>query len=195
MGERPPRQGAAGRLLATQQVGGQARGELYDKITIERSLNAYKYEKEIGNLAVWRVSSAKPGNGVDLLVDGRDDTYWQSDGSQPHLITLQFQQKIRVSRIAVQTDYRMDESYTPQRVALCIGTRWSDMKVLRTDDVHEPQGWIMIPLMKSSVTNLDLPPREWCELLFCVTLIECTRKLATTKKSFVEPSLLECVQP
>jgi anaphase-promoting complex subunit 10 len=106
------------------------------------------------------------GAGVDLLVDGRDDTYWQSDGSQPHLITLQFQQKIRVSRIALQADYRMDESYTPQRVALCIGTRWSDMKVLRTDEVHEPQGWIMIPLMKSSVTNLDEPPREWCECLF-----------------------------
>jgi hypothetical protein len=64
MGDRPPRQGAAGRMIAAQQGGGQARGDLYDKITIERSISAYKYEKEIGSLAVWRVSSAKPGNGM-----------------------------------------------------------------------------------------------------------------------------------
>jgi len=67
MGERPPRQGAAGRVLAGQPSGGQARGDLYDKLTIERSLSTYKYEKEIGNLAVWRVSSAKPGNGRLLV--------------------------------------------------------------------------------------------------------------------------------
>jgi len=49
--------------------------------------------REIGRLAVWSVTSAKPGNGVELLRDGREDTYWQSDGSQPHLINVQFQKK------------------------------------------------------------------------------------------------------
>jgi anaphase-promoting complex subunit 10 len=91
--------------------------------------------------------------GVDLLVDDKNDTYWQSDGTQPHLITLQFQQTVEVSRIAVQTDYRMDESYTPQKLSVRIGTRWSDMKVLRTDEVQEPQGWIVIPLGKGSVSG------------------------------------------
>jgi anaphase-promoting complex subunit 10 len=33
--------------------------------------------KEVGDLAVWSVSSAKPGNGVELLRDGSTDTYWQ----------------------------------------------------------------------------------------------------------------------
>ena len=54
--------------------------------------------REIGRLAVWSVTSAKPGNGVELLRDGRDDTYWQSDGAQPHLVNVQFQKK--VGRIA-----------------------------------------------------------------------------------------------
>jgi hypothetical protein len=52
--------------------------------------------REIGRLAVWSVTSAKPGNGVELLRDGREDTYWQSDGAQPHLVNVQFQKKVGV---------------------------------------------------------------------------------------------------
>lgn len=33
--------------------------------------------REIGGQAVWSVTSAKPGNGVELLRDGKIDTYWQ----------------------------------------------------------------------------------------------------------------------
>lgn len=50
--------------------------------------------REIGRLAVWSVTTAKPGNGVELLRDGREDTYWQSDGAQPHLVNVQFQKKV-----------------------------------------------------------------------------------------------------
>lgn len=52
--------------------------------------------REIGHLAVWNVTSAKPGNGVELLRDGNKDTYWQSDGTQPHLVDIQFQKKMYV---------------------------------------------------------------------------------------------------
>ena len=50
---------------------------------------------EIGKLAVWSVTSAKPGNGVELLRDNNLDTYWQSDGAQPHLVNIQFQKGAR----------------------------------------------------------------------------------------------------
>jgi anaphase-promoting complex subunit 10 len=33
--------------------------------------------KELGGLAAWAVTSAKPGSGVELLRDGSNDTYWQ----------------------------------------------------------------------------------------------------------------------
>jgi hypothetical protein len=52
--------------------------------------------REVGHLAVWTVTSAKPGNGVELLRDGNKDTYWQSDGTQPHLVDIQFQKKMHV---------------------------------------------------------------------------------------------------
>jgi hypothetical protein len=33
--------------------------------------------REIGHLASWSVTSAKPGNGVELLRDGNTATFWQ----------------------------------------------------------------------------------------------------------------------
>ncbi len=84
--------------------------------------------------------------GVDLLIDGSSDTYWQSDGLQPHTITLHFQQFVAISKVAIQANYRMDESYTPQRFSVSVGTRWSDMTCIRTEEVVEPQGWIVLPI-------------------------------------------------
>lgn len=34
-------------------------------------------KREIGKLAVWTVTSAKPGNGVELMRDDNLETYWQ----------------------------------------------------------------------------------------------------------------------
>ncbi len=34
-------------------------------------------KREIGKLAVWSVSSNKPGNGVEMLRDNNLGTYWQ----------------------------------------------------------------------------------------------------------------------
>ena len=60
------------------------------------------------------------------------DTYWQSDGQLPHLVNvqvssfqdncsvqfhLQFRRKTTVSEVAIYTDYKLDESYTPTRRA------------------------------------------------------------------------------
>lgn len=103
------------------------------------------------------MSSAKPGNGVDLLVDNQSETYWQSDGSQPHLITLEFQQMVHVSKVAIQVNYSMDESYTPHRIAVRIGTRSSDIRVVTTEEVQEPQGWITIPLYEGHPDRIRQP--------------------------------------
>lgn len=47
--------------------------------------------REIGDLAVWALSSAKQGHGVDELRDNNTDTFWQSDSTQPHFINIEFQ--------------------------------------------------------------------------------------------------------
>ena len=55
------------------------------------------HTREVGGQAVWSVTSAKAGNGVELLRDDRDDTYWQSDGAQPHLVSINFSKKVLVN--------------------------------------------------------------------------------------------------
>ena len=71
--------------------------------------------REVGDQAVWSLSSCKPGFGVDQLRDNNTETYWQSDGPQPHLVNIQFRHKTLVDSVAIYTDFKLDESYTPNR--------------------------------------------------------------------------------
>ncbi|CAN6446693.1 unnamed protein product [Victoria cruziana] len=51
---------------------------------------------EMAKKAAGSVSSFKQGNGVLSLTDANLDTYWQSDGAQPHLLNIQFQKKVKL---------------------------------------------------------------------------------------------------
>eukprot|EP00892_Ulva_mutabilis_P012186 jgi/Ulvmu1/933/UM102_0016.1 len=107
--------------------------------------------REIGHLAVWTVTSAKPGNGVELLRDGSKDTYWQSDGTQPHLVDIQFQKKMHIKELALYLDYRLDESYTPKHISVRAGNSFTDMTEIHTQELDEPHGWIRIPLLTQNI--------------------------------------------
>mmetsp|Transcript_36381 Transcript_36381/g.34404 ORF Transcript_36381/g.34404 Transcript_36381/m.34404 type:complete len:145 (+) Transcript_36381:57-491(+) len=69
-------------------------------------------KRELGVDAVFSISTAKPGNGVEQLRDDSNDTYWQSDGAAPHLINMQFLKKVAVTQICFYLDFTIDESYT-----------------------------------------------------------------------------------
>tara|TARA_B110000977_G_scaffold49146_1_gene66710 strand:+ start:366 stop:965 length:600 start_codon:yes stop_codon:yes gene_type:complete len=101
---------------------------------------------EIGKLAVWSVTSAKPGNGVELLRDGNLDTYWQSDGAQPHLVNVQFHRKVKVREIALYADYKLDESYTPSKISVRAGNSFHDLREICVVDLDEPVGWTRVRL-------------------------------------------------
>ena len=86
--------------------------------------------REIGHEAVWSLSTAKPGNGVEQLRDNNSDTYWQSDGGQPHRINIQFHKKMSISQIWFYLDYKLDESYTPKKMCIRCGTTFHDLQDL-----------------------------------------------------------------
>eukprot|EP00899_Mesostigma_viride_P020316 jgi/Mesvir1/28286/Mv04809-RA.1 len=109
--------------------------------------------REIGGLAVWSVTSAKPGNGVELLRDGNVDTYWQSDGAQPHLVNIQFQRKVCITEISVYADYKKDESYTPSKISIRGGNSLVDLREIKLVEVEQPVGWIEIPLAPNDSTE------------------------------------------
>lgn len=102
--------------------------------------------RELGDEAAWSLSSAKPGNGVEQLRDGSTETFWQSDGPQPHLINIQFGRKVRVAELRIYTSYKVDESYTPSCISVRIGTSHHDLQEVQVVDLKEPDGWIVVPL-------------------------------------------------
>jgi len=68
----------------------------------------------------------------------------RSDGPQPHLINIQFHKKMRVNEIKIYTDFKLDESYTPSRIAIRVGSTFHDLRDIHTEELNEPSGWVSI---------------------------------------------------
>ena len=48
--------------------------------------------------------------------------------------------------MAVYTDFKLDESYTPTRISIRVGTNFNDLQEIEVVDLQEPSGWVEIPL-------------------------------------------------
>jgi len=120
------------------------------EVKISDSLISNESEKEVGLDAIWSLSTAKPGNGVEQLRDECLETYWQSDGTQPHLINIQFLKKVVISKVCLYLDFAADESYTPKKVSIRSGTSQHDLVDIATIDLHEPVGWINVLLSEAA---------------------------------------------
>jgi anaphase-promoting complex subunit 10 len=105
---------------------------------------------EVGDEAVFTLSSAKPGNGVEQLRDGNTDSFWQSDGPQPHSINIQFHKNMRLKEVSFYTDFKLDESYTPAKVSVRAGSCLQDLSEIIVLDLDEPSGWVTIPLVPNA---------------------------------------------
>eukprot|EP00039_Didymoeca_costata_P001052 m.49268 g.49268 ORF g.49268 m.49268 type:complete len:184 (+) comp10606_c0_seq1:15-566(+) len=105
-----------------------------------------RHLREIGGNAVWSLSSCKQGFGVQQLRDGLTSTYWQSDGPQPHAINVQFLKKTAVKELAIYAEYRQDESYTPSKISIRVGSNFHDLREIKEVELNEPEGWVTIPL-------------------------------------------------
>ncbi len=108
--------------------------------------NLKKGKKEIGEEAVWVLSSAKQGNGIHQLRDNNLETFWQSDGPIPHLVDIQFTKKTKISEIAFYLDIKTDESYTPEILSIRGGIHMQNLKEIEQVQLDNPTGWITVPL-------------------------------------------------
>ena len=48
--------------------------------------------------------------------------------------------------MAVYTDFKLDESYTPTRISIRVGTNFNDLQEIEVVELQEPTGWVEIPL-------------------------------------------------
>ncbi|GMG20413.1 unnamed protein product [Ambrosiozyma monospora] len=109
---------------------------------------------DIGNLASWNVSSAKSGYGVRDLREDTPSSYWQSDGSQPHFITVHFTKCVSVERISLFLNYQADESYTPSKILILAGSGEHDLIEVSSNEFIEPVGWQHITFKGIRADNL-----------------------------------------
>lgn len=110
------------------------------------SLIVLHNSRDITSHATWVLSSAKTSNGIHDLLDSSLDTYWQSDGSQPHCITLSFKKKMSISHLVLYLDYTLDESYTPSQLTILCGMTTQELEEIKNVELQQPVGWICIPL-------------------------------------------------
>ncbi|KAH9838789.1 APC10-domain-containing protein [Rhodofomes roseus] len=97
---------------------------------------------DIGHLAKWSVSSHKFGFGPECLTDDEPDTFWHSDGPQPHFITIEFPRKVAIQKLSVYLSFPLDDSYTPATLAVRAGTGPTDLQDVRIVTLEKPDGWI-----------------------------------------------------
>ncbi|KZT57902.1 anaphase-promoting complex, subunit 10 [Calocera cornea HHB12733] len=105
-----------------------------------------KYQS-LGHLASWSVSSAKYGFGVECLYDDDPSTFWQSDGPQPHFISLHFPRRVKVQKISMYLDAGLDESYTPNKLCIRAGTTVHDLQDVRMVSFEKPIGWVTFDVL------------------------------------------------
>ena len=126
--------------------GGGEDGEGPFIISTSAALAAYAKKQciiDMGESASWSVSTAKHGNGVEMLIDGNPETFWQSDGGHPHTITIQFPKLTSLSAAAVLLNHSADESYTPRSIVCIYGTHDREgHEIIAT--VAQPNGWLVL---------------------------------------------------
>ncbi|KAF8226422.1 anaphase-promoting complex, subunit 10 [Tricholoma matsutake] len=108
---------------------------------------------DISARAKWSVSSYKFGFGAECLRDDDPETFWHSDGPQPHFITAEFPRKVAIQKISIHLSFQHDDSYTPSALSIRAGTGPSDLQDVRVVTLEKPEGWITFDV--SSEPNED----------------------------------------
>lgn len=117
--------------------------------------------RDISSLATWTLSSAKPGCALAQLRHPSPAFFWQSDGPQPHTLTLHFFKLVSIVKIRIYLDFKLDESYTPTKMKFFAGmsegglvefASWEvessvdEVTGEMSNNVKKIRGWIEIPL-------------------------------------------------
>lgn len=104
--------------------------------------------KEISSLASWTVSSSKPGCGVSALRSSDMTQFWQSDGPQPHYLTIHFFKLVSIVHMRLFLNFDHDESYTPTKIQFWAGMGTHDLQEFAEMSFEHPKGWISVDFDK-----------------------------------------------
>eukprot|EP00297_Palpitomonas_bilix_P014303 CAMPEP_0113892426 /NCGR_PEP_ID=MMETSP0780_2-20120614/15409_1 /TAXON_ID=652834 /ORGANISM="Palpitomonas bilix" /LENGTH=234 /DNA_ID=CAMNT_0000882361 /DNA_START=110 /DNA_END=815 /DNA_ORIENTATION=- /assembly_acc=CAM_ASM_000599 len=133
-------------------------------------------------------STAKAGNGPELLLDGNVETFWQSDAQLPHTITLEFQRRMKLKSLCLYISLAEDDSYTPLAFSIRFGTYRDCLQLLRGVNLDCPNGWVVVPLVDpnlADVTDTTLNTRDAPPLRTHILEVVITKNAQTGKDCHV----------
>ena len=93
--------------------------------------------RDISSLATWTLSSSKPGCALAQLRHPSPAFFWQSDGPQPHTLTLHFFKLVAIVKMRVYLDFELDESYTATKMKFFAGMSESALVEFGAWEVQE----------------------------------------------------------
>lgn len=68
--------------------------------------------------------------------------FWQSDGPQPHLLSIHFFKLVAIVHMRIYLDFHADESYTPTKIQFLAGMGVHDIQEFAEMTFDQPVGWI-----------------------------------------------------
>jgi anaphase-promoting complex subunit 10 len=157
----PDNSQASTRALTAASELGEAEASYLSVQQMAEEAHALEGLREIGSLATWTLSSCKPSCGLPQLRSPNTSLFWQSDGAQPHMLTLYFARLVSIVKIRFYLDFELDESYTPTQLSFYAGmsegslvhfASWSCSEEVDPEtgeshnSVEQVKGWIDVDL-------------------------------------------------
>lgn len=107
--------------------------------------------KDITKSALWTVSTVKGGYEISQMLDGKKDTFWQSDSIPPHWISAQFSKQTYITKISFYLSIQNDETYSPSEFIISIGNDPSALVEYKKIEPKVSQGRFDINLNVSTI--------------------------------------------
>lgn len=108
----------------------------------------------VNNLALWKASSSKTGNPIENILNDDPNSFWQSDGGQPHTIDIYFTHRMDIILLSLYFSLASDESYTPKLFKVYVGHSPSDAVFYKTFHIEHLDGWIGLTFGDNRADNL-----------------------------------------
>ncbi len=115
--------------------------------------------RDISSLATWTLSSSKPGCALPQLRHPSPTHFWQSDGPQPHTLTLHFFKLVSIVKMRIYLDFDLDESYTPTKMKFYAGMSEGGLVEFGSWEVEEKTD----PQTGETISNIE-NVKGWIEV-------------------------------
>lgn len=98
----------------------------------------------VSNMAYWRATSFKASNPIINVINDDPNSFWQSDGAQPHEVEVYFSKRVNIAIIAMYFSLKVDESYTPKLIKIYVGHSLSDCELYKIVELEKLNGWFAL---------------------------------------------------